>query len=367
MRILVLITDAFGGHGGIAKFNRDLITALCCHPDCTEVVAIPRFMPNPAEPLPQKLAYITSGLDGTFKYIAAVLQVLRRNAQFDLILCGHINLLALAFLARAWKQVPILLVIHGVDAWKPTKKPLLDYLAGQVDAFISVSELTQQRFLGWAKLASDRGFILPNTVDLSRFTPGLKNPALLERYNLANKTVLMTLGRLASKIRRKGFDEVLELLPELTQQLPDIKYLIVGDGGDRLRLEEKAKSLQVEDHVIFAGLIPESEKVDHYYLADAYVMPSRGEGFGIVFLEAMACGIPVVASKTDGGREALRDGKLGILVNPTDLEEVKAGILRALNSPKGEVPEGLDYFSYSNFEQRCHQIVTQVLRNRKQY
>lgn len=362
MRILVLITDAFGGHGGIAKFNRDLITTLSTYPGCTEVVAIPRLMPNPAEPLPDKLTYLTNGLDGTFKYIAAVVQVMRHNAQFDLILCGHINLLPIAFLVRSWRRAPIVLVIHGVDAWKPTKNRLLDYLASKVDAFISVSELTRQRFLGWTKLAAERGFLLPNTVDLSRFTPGPKNPALLERYNLTNKTVLMTLGRLASKIRRKGFDEVLEVLPELTKELPNLRYLIAGDGSDRQRLEEKAKFLQVEDHVIFTGLISESEKIDHYYLADAYVMPSRGEGFGIVFLEAMACGIPVVASSSDGGREALRDGKLGILVNPTDLQEVKGGILKALKSPKGSVPEGLDYFSYPNFEQRCQQIITQVLK-----
>ena len=63
MRVLVLLTDAYGGHGGIALYNRDLLIALCAHPDCTEVVAIPRLMPNPSEPQPAKLTYVTSGLD----------------------------------------------------------------------------------------------------------------------------------------------------------------------------------------------------------------------------------------------------------------------------------------------------------------
>jgi glycosyltransferase involved in cell wall biosynthesis len=138
-------------------------------------------------------------------------------------------------------------------------------------------------------------------------------------------------------------------------------YLIVGDGPDRRRLEEKAKSLGMDEHVVFAGLIPEAEKADHYRLADAYVMPSRGEGFGIVHLEAMACGIPAVASKVDGSREAVRDGALGILVDPSDQEDVKTGVLESLNRPKGVVPEGLDYFSYSYFEQRLHRIVESII------
>jgi phosphatidyl-myo-inositol dimannoside synthase len=95
-------------------------------------------------------------------------------------------------------------------------------------------------------------------------------------------------------------------MPALIKEIPTIAYLIAGDGTDRHRLEEKAKSLGVHGRVVFAGYIPESEKADHYRLADAYVMPGRGEGFGIVYLEALACGVPVVASQVDGGREAVR-------------------------------------------------------------
>ena len=94
-------------------------------------------------------------------------------------------------------------------------------------------------------------------------------------------------------------------------------------------------------------------------------MPSRGEGFGIVLLEAMACGIPVVASKVDGGREAVRNGELGIIVDPDKPQEVKAAIIRALQKPARIVPEGLDYFSYKNFERRCHDIIDQIMSSHK--
>ena len=361
MRILVLTPDAFGGHGGMAKFNRDLITALCAHPNCTEVVAIPRLMPNPPGPLPAKLTYVTAGLNSKLKYVVSALNVVRSASRFDLILCPLINLLPITFLLRPWVRAPIVAVIHGIDAWNPTSRRFTNYLVGEIDALIAVSELTKQRFLGWAKLDSDMAFVLPPAIDLEAFRPGPKDAALLDKYGLTGKTVLMTLGRLASDERYKGFDEILELLPALSKDIPNVAYLIAGDGSDRPRLEKKARALGVHDRVVFAGLVPEAEKADHYRLADAYVMPGWGEGFGIVYLEAMACGIPVVASKVDGSREAVRHGALGIMVDPRDREDIRAGIVEALDRAKGVVPEGLEYFSYNKFEHRLHHIIGNAL------
>ena len=93
-------------------------------------------------------------------------------------------------------------------------------------------------------------------------------------------------------------------------------------------------------------------------------MPGRGEGFGFVFLEAMACGIPVIASKVDGSREAVRDGKLGLVVDPENAEEIKAAILQALQYPKGQIPDGLDYFSFDNFQNRLHDIINTVMADK---
>ena|SRR5215218_223472 len=361
MRVLVLASDAFGARGGIPKFNRDFLRALLTHPACSEAVAIPRHMPNPAVDLPSGLVYVTSGLDGKLSYIAAVLRTVHRSPAFDLIICGHINLLPISFLLRLWVRAPIVLVIHGIEAWKPTNRLTVDYLIRGISAFISVSQLTKQRFLEWTKLDESKGFLLPNSIEQAHFSPGPKSKALIDRYGLVGKTVLMTLGEMSSYERHKGFDGVLEVLPILSKEIPNVVYLMAGDGPDRQRLERKTRSLGVERRVVFAGFVPEAEKVDHYRLADAYVMPSRGEGFGIVCLEALACGVPVVASKVDGSREAVRAGKLGILVDPGDREDVKAGVLKALGIPKGTVPVGLSYFSYSNFKRRLHHIVDKIL------
>ncbi len=100
MKILVLVTRAFGGSGGIAKFYRDLLMSLCAYSDCTEVVTVPRLIPSTVRFLPTKLSYVAAGLNGKLKYIAAVLKVVCNNPKFDLIVCGHINLLPLAGLHR---------------------------------------------------------------------------------------------------------------------------------------------------------------------------------------------------------------------------------------------------------------------------
>ena len=418
MRILALISDAFGGHGGIAKFNRDLLTALCADAAVQEVNALPRHVPEPPGVLPDKLNYVVKAARGKLRYTVAALISTFRAPRSTLILCGHIHLLPIAFLIRLLLRLrfplrapcPLLLIIHGIDAWQPTRSWLLNWLVRRIDVFVSVSETTRERFLKWAKPNGARGFILPNSVDLAQFTPGPKHPALLEKYGLRDRRILLTVARLSSQERYKGVDEVMEALPELAKTIPNISYLIVGDGTDRERLSNKARSLglRVEERgerraeggeqrseignqksefgiresdvspslsqlpasvsafrvphsafsapsVIFAGRIGDVEKVDHYRLADAFVMPGRGEGFGIVYLEAMACGLPIVASKADASREIV-DDESGVVVDPQNPAEIIAGILRCLQRPAQTIPQRVRHYSFEKFQERTQAI-----------
>lgn len=361
VRVLFLTTDAFGGHGGVAQYNRDILSALCSHPRCEEVVAFPRIVRNGLEPLPNGLTYVTTGLDGKLRYVSAVFRHIRANPRFDLLVCGHINLAHVAYAFGALTKAPSVLLVYGLDAWRPPGSHMAGFAAQKFDALVSISDLTRRRFLTWAKRNKAATCLLPNAVDLTRFTPGRKSRKLMERHGLREKTVLMTMGRLSSLECAKGFDEVITLLPELARAIPNVTYLICGDGDDGSRLGRLAESTGVEERVVFVGYVSEEEKVDYHRLADVYVMPGRLEGFGFVFLEAMACGIPVVASKADGSREAVRGGALGVLVDPADVQGIKAGILEALRRPKGVVPAGLEHFSHNNFERRVHQLVDNLV------
>src|SRR5262249_5863031 len=160
--------------------------------------------------------------------------------------------------------------------------------------------------------------------------------------------------------RYKGVDEVIEVMPCLLRQLPNLRYLIVGDGSDRARLEAKVRLQGLSDYVIFAGHIPEAEKVAHYNLADIYVMPSHGEGFGIALIEAAACGIPVIGSSVDGSRDALLDGELGRLVDPTKPEDLILSIVAAVNAHVPRVRNRLvETFGIGRFRTRVAEWLRQ--------
>ncbi|MDW8308248.1 MAG: glycosyltransferase, partial [Verrucomicrobiales bacterium] len=199
-------------------------------------------------------------------------------------------------------------------------------------------------------------FVLPNCVDLSRFSPGPKNGALLERYGLRERTVLLTVGRLSASERSKGVDEVLDVLPELAREIPNLAYLIVGEGGDRARLEQKARRLGLGERVKFTGWLDDNELAEHYRLADAFVMPGRGEGFGIVYLEALACGVPVVASTADASAEVVRGCDMAVTADPGDPVSVKAAIRTALQLPRGRPAALAQRCSTAAFHRRCADI-----------
>ena len=120
---------------------------------------------------------------------------------------------------------------------------------------------------------------------------------------------------------------------------------------------QHAAAVGVADRVVFAGWIPDEQKVAHYRLADAFAMPSRGEGFGIVFLEAMACGVPVLASTLDGSREAVLDGQLGLLADPRVPADLQANLEVLLRQPRGKRPEGLSAFAYPAFARKVHTLL----------
>lgn len=352
-----MLSDAWGGSGGIAKFNRDFLSAAVSHPAMTEVVALPRSIREPVGSLPDKLNYRQRAAGGTSAFLAEAARQTAAGGRFDLIVSGHINLAPVASAMGAVKRAPVVMIVHGIDAWRPSSRAVTNLAARRMRAVIAVSKTTLSRFESWAGPKGAAGFVLPNTVSVERFRPGPRRDDLLDRYRLRGRTVLMTLARLDASERYKGIDEVLGVLGELATTVPDVAYLIVGDGTDRARLEGEARRLGVSDRVVFAGRVDEDEKVDHYRLADAFVMPGRGEGFGIVYLEALASGVPVVGSTLDASRDALLDGRLGALVDPDDRASLLAGIREAISRPKGDVPALLSEFSEERYVARVRAIL----------
>jgi phosphatidyl-myo-inositol dimannoside synthase len=360
VRVLYLLTDGFGGQGGIAQFNRDLLRATCTYPGVSEVVAFPRYTGNNVGSLPAKLIYAGSPR-GKLRYVLGVVAWLLKRRSVDLIICTHLNLQSLAALARWVTGSPALLVLHGVEAWTPPKAPLRRIAVRYADWVAAVSRLTLSRFRAWASIPNGRGLVLPCCVDLDRFTPGPPSNAVLEKYGLSGAAVILSLGRLARAERYKGFDELLEVMDQLRTLEPNVLYVVAGSGDDRERLEAKARKLGLQEVVRFTGHVPDGELVDLYRAARAFVLAGRGEGFGIVLLEAMACGVPAVASTLDGSFEAVGGGEFGIAVDPSDRAALIAAIREALHRPIGDRPSGIEFFCYRAFETRAHKLLTSIV------
>src|SRR6266571_6674215 len=249
MNLLVLLTDAFGGHGGIAKFNRDLLNALCAYPKVEKVTALPRTITEDQGVLPDRLIYETQAARGKRAYVYHLGRLLAQRNSFDGVICAHIHLIPLAALAARRYRAPLTLIVHGIEAWRPPRISGLRHSLQSVNTFVSVSLLTKQRFLEWAPLRDEQGHIIPDCVHLSQFGPGSRSEHLIERYGLFGRRVIMTLGRLNAAERYKGIDEVLELMPSLVQEMPDLVYMIAGDGNDRPRLRSKANRLEITQRV----------------------------------------------------------------------------------------------------------------------
>src|SRR5215475_14835420 len=151
MRILALITEAFGGFGGIAAYNRDLLTALAESQLCEKVTVLPRLIRHaPVPPLPPRTELREKAANSRVRYAYELARVLVKRERYDVVLCGHINLLPFAVVASRLLGAKQILLIYGIDAWNPTGRRLSDRLVKSADLVISISQITKQRFISWA-------------------------------------------------------------------------------------------------------------------------------------------------------------------------------------------------------------------------
>jgi phosphatidylinositol alpha-1,6-mannosyltransferase len=253
--------------------------------------------------------------------------------------------------AKLWIQ------LHGIEAWEPYSRFHARSLR-KADLLTAVSRYTRRRALAWLALEPHKLRVLPNTVD-KRFTPGPKRGDLVDRHGLKGRKVLLTVSRLVADERYKGHDRVIRALPAVLRSQPNVVYVIAGDGDDRRRLEGLAETEGVSSAVCFIGQIAGSELLDYYRLADVFVMPSTGEGFGIVFLEASAVGLPVIGGNRDGSVDALAEGELGRLVDPDDLTNLGNAIMTAFERQRETGSEvALPHrFALENFRKHVDDLV----------
>ena len=283
-----------------------------------------------------------------------------------LVIATHVNFSVAAYWLKRLGGVPYWIVAHGLESWnieRPTLKKALAY----ADKIISVSDYTRDRLLKEQNLAPEQISLLPNTFDEGNFAIADKPEYLLKRYGLQpNQPIILTVGRLDQIDRYKGYDKILRALPKIRTYFPNIHYLLVGSGSDRSRVESLIQQLDLADCVTLTGFVPDSELTDHYNLCDVFAMPSKGEGFGIVYLEALACGKATLGGNQDGALDALCHGKLGALVDPDDGSEISHTLIQILvgdypnpilYQPEKLRQQTIDTFGFNRFQSTLAELV----------
>jgi phosphatidylinositol alpha-1,6-mannosyltransferase len=349
MNVLALVTDAYGGYGGIAQFNRDLLRALGESPRVGRIETLPRRGCGEA---PSRKILQHAPRASRTAYSLRALELAARG-RFDVVFCGHLYHAPLAALLCRLTGAKFWLQTHGVEAWARPRAGLRRAVA-RADLITSVSRFTRRQLLAWAPVPPARARVLPNSVRemFSRREPGVAKRG--------GERLILTVSRLDRGDAYKGHDRVLEALPAILAAAPEARWLVVGDGDGRAALEAKTQARGLEGAVRFLGRLADAQLVDLYRSADLFLMPSVKEGFGIVFLEAAACGLPVVAGDADGSVDALAEGALGALVDPHDAGAIASAVIAALAHPATPDREALARFAFPAFSAHVDSLVASL-------
>jgi phosphatidylinositol alpha-1,6-mannosyltransferase len=280
---------------------------------------------------------------------AAIVRALRQRWSAHLILVWHLGLLKLLPFFRL-HRAHVALFLHGVEAWQPLD-PLTRLLLKRVDLFLTNSDFTWERFRTQHAIPSSAR---QRTVHL-----GLGSASEHPLARPSDIPIAVMVGRLIRTEDYKGHRDVLASFPRVRQVVSNAELWIIGDGDLRPDLEAAARQREVASAVRFWGAVSDAEKNQMITRSRCLALPSRGEGFGLVYLEAMRLGRPCLVSTLDAGREVVNPPRAGLAANPADQSELTNSLVRLLTaSPEWEIwsQNGRqrydDYFTARHFQDR---------------
>ena len=325
MNTLLLAPELFASEGGISRILRLYLKALCELSEPDGSVSIVAF--NDPTFDSRDLRRYTNGRLADWaacdrSKIAFVKAAQRMSAKADLIVCGHIAQLPVAWAMRKLrgKKIRYALVAHGIEVWRPFNRLEIAALRG-ADRIWCVSEFTRRELLRHCKIPLTTTVVLPNALD------PYFNPA--EPVASSTEFEILTVSRLSNSDSYKGIDHLIEALPAIRREIPAARLRIVGRGDDLPRLHAAAKRLHVEPAINFLGYVSDEELKRELAACRLFALPSQKEGFGLVFLEAMAHGKPCIGTR-DGGIPEVITPESGMLVNYGNVPELAASCIQAL-------------------------------------
>jgi glycosyltransferase involved in cell wall biosynthesis len=325
------LPDLFNATGGIQRYSSFCLQAISAlYPNCKYNIFIKHDTDIPVA-YPHLHFYSAGHWPQFLRTPAFATQLISFGLwqRPNLIFSTHLNFSVAAYRLKQLAGIPYWVVAHGIEAWNIQNQALKTALK-YADRIISVSNYTRDRLIQ-QNFPPDKIIVLPNTFDSRAFQIAPKPDYLLKRYGLnSNQKIILTVGRLSASEQYKGYDKIIAALPEIKKAIPNVHYILIGKGDDQPRIKRLISQLKLQNNVTLTGFVPEQELCDHYNLCDVFAMPSQQEGFGIVYLEALACGKPTLGGNKDAATDALCHGQLGALVNPDDISEITQTLMQIL-------------------------------------
>ena len=279
---------------------------------------------------------------------------LRTNGRYDLLLVLHLHLLPVA-LPMAMRGVRLGIFLHGIEAWKPLTR-LQDAGFRRASFVLANSHYTAERFKQ----------INPQHAQLEISICHLGIPTVPEASGdslLSEGPYALIVSRMSRESRYKGHDSLIDLWPEVLRHAPGFRLFVVGDGDERPRLEQAVKTAGLAEHVKLLGLVDDQKLQRLYEGCSFYMMPSSGEGFGLVFLEAMRASKACIAG-AGAAAEVVQDGVTGLVVDPSSPYELLGAILQLIQHPDRAQRMGvagyqrfLEHFTQESFGLRLHRAL----------
>jgi glycosyltransferase involved in cell wall biosynthesis len=330
MKALLLSPELFLHEGGIARIMRLYLKAL------GELAGpggrVDSLVLNDAPGLDPRLPRYSNGQFGEQVgcrrgKLHFIRETIRLGRRADILICGHLHQLAIARLAQILNpRLRYYLVAHGIEVWRPYSFLERRALLG-AHRILCISEYTRRQMLRFfPALPAERLVVVPNTLD-PYFAPDLNNQ--VSHAPFASPRVL-TVSRLSSTDTYKGVDTLIEAMPQVRREFPLARLRIVGKGDDLPRLEALVHRLGVGFAVDFTGPLSDEALRAEYAACDLFALPSRKEGFGLVFLEAMTYGKACIGARAGGAPEVITDatGQLVEYGNIPDLADAVADLVR---------------------------------------
>lgn len=354
MKTLLLSPELFLGEGGIARIMRCYLKALCENAAAGD--RIDTLVLNDASNIDARLThYATPALGQVvgcgrrkFEFIQQVFQL---TSGVDQVICGHLHQLPLLWAAQRLRSgFRYYLVAHGIEVWRPYSFVETRALLG-AHRILCISEYTQRQLLRFCPtLDPAHLLIVPNTLDPNL---ALNTGTESVRQSSSAGPEILTVSRLTAADSYKGIDTLIEAMPIILRELPFAQLRIVGGGDDTTRLHELAARLGVTDSTHFTGIIADESLRYEYAACDLFALPSRREGFGLVYLEAMAFGKSCLAARAGGAPEVV-DDRVGALADYGNIPEIAAAVLDLVRHPRNpaDIRQHLDTFAFSVFRTR---------------